>query len=214
MFVPSSRPSPDVVLRWAESLEALLTNQCKTNKTSCLSLSLSLYWLISLAALLSLVRWSGSVPSLPENRVQRGESGLLVGCGEIQEDVPTQQDGRQSHQNLQGVHLHWCRETGTCLSDCLSLSQCLSYSSCDYLAPPLLSLQVNVDSSIREATNQSLHSGLGPASFQLAQDHIFSLMETDSYPRFLRSRLYAQLANHSTETVAVANEGGVLSVSE
>ncbi|XP_076010396.1 regulator of G-protein signaling 3-like isoform X2 [Genypterus blacodes] len=66
--------------------------------------------------------------------------------------------------------------------------------------------QVNVDSTIREATNKSLHCGLGPASFQLAQDQVFSLMETDSYPRFLRSHLYAQLANHSTETVPVANE--------
>ncbi|XP_071328454.1 regulator of G-protein signaling 3-like isoform X2 [Trachinotus anak] len=57
--------------------------------------------------------------------------------------------------------------------------------------------QVNVDSSVRELTNQSLHLGVNPASFQLAQDQIFGLMETDSYPRFLRSRLYAQLSSQS-----------------
>ncbi|XP_047448494.1 regulator of G-protein signaling 3-like isoform X2 [Mugil cephalus] len=58
------------------------------------------------------------------------------------------------------------------------------------------SRQVNVDSSVRELTNQSLRRGVSPASFQLAQDQVFGLMESDSYPRFLKSRLYSQLANH------------------
>ncbi|XP_049435747.1 regulator of G-protein signaling 3-like [Epinephelus fuscoguttatus] len=62
--------------------------------------------------------------------------------------------------------------------------------------------QVNMDSSVRESTNQSLRLGVSPASFQLAQDQIFSLMETDSYPRFLRSRLYAQLANQGAQTAS------------
>ncbi|XP_061673748.1 regulator of G-protein signaling 3-like isoform X2 [Syngnathoides biaculeatus] len=57
--------------------------------------------------------------------------------------------------------------------------------------------QVKVDSSLRESTNRSLRLGVDPASFQLAQDQIFSLMEAESYPRFLRSRLYAQLANQN-----------------
>uniref|UniRef100_A0A3B5LI89 RGS domain-containing protein n=1 Tax=Xiphophorus couchianus TaxID=32473 RepID=A0A3B5LI89_9TELE len=43
---------------------------------------------------------------------------------------------------------------------------------------------VNVDS-----TNHSLSLGVNPASFQRAQDQIFSLMEADSYPRFLKSHL-------------------------
>ncbi|KAM4577671.1 regulator of G-protein signaling 3-like isoform 2-T2 [Odontesthes bonariensis] len=62
--------------------------------------------------------------------------------------------------------------------------------------------QVNVDSSVRQSTNQSLRLGVCPNAFQPAQDQIFSLMETDSYPRFLKSRLYAQLANHSTDTAS------------
>uniref|UniRef100_A0A3Q3ETA8 RGS domain-containing protein n=1 Tax=Labrus bergylta TaxID=56723 RepID=A0A3Q3ETA8_9LABR len=48
--------------------------------------------------------------------------------------------------------------------------------------------QVNVDSSVRESTNQSLRL------------RIFGLMETDSYPRFLKSHLYAQLANQGIQT--------------
>jgi hypothetical protein len=55
--------------------------------------------------------------------------------------------------------------------------------------------QVNVDSSVREVTNQNLRQAPGPASFQLAQEQIYSLMESDSYPRFLKSLLYSQLAN-------------------
>ncbi|XP_047236981.1 regulator of G-protein signaling 3-like isoform X4 [Girardinichthys multiradiatus] len=60
--------------------------------------------------------------------------------------------------------------------------------------------QVNVDSFVRDSTNQSLIFNVNTTSFQLAQDQIFSLMEADSYPRFLKSCLYAQLANYSTAT--------------
>nr|XP_057927826.1 regulator of G-protein signaling 3-like isoform X3 [Doryrhamphus excisus]XP_057927828.1 regulator of G-protein signaling 3-like isoform X3 [Doryrhamphus excisus] len=58
--------------------------------------------------------------------------------------------------------------------------------------------QVNMDSKVRDSTNHSLRLGVHPASFQLAQDQIFHLMEADSYPRFLKSHLYAQLANQDT----------------
>ncbi|XP_068457801.1 regulator of G-protein signaling 3-like isoform X4 [Clinocottus analis] len=57
------------------------------------------------------------------------------------------------------------------------------------------SRQVNVDSFVRESTNQGLRVGVNSVSFQLAQGQILGLMETDCYPRFLRSRLYAQLTN-------------------
>ncbi|KAK5871798.1 hypothetical protein PBY51_004657 [Eleginops maclovinus] len=60
--------------------------------------------------------------------------------------------------------------------------------------------QVNVDLSVRESTSQGLRLGVNPTSFQGAQDQIFGLMECDSYPRFLRSRLYTQLANQGAQT--------------
>lgn len=81
---------------------------------------------------------------------------------------------------------------------CLS-ARLVHACSCDTSA---LCEQVNVDASVREMTNQSLRLGVTPTSFQLAQDQIFSLMETDSYPRFLKSRLYAQLADHNTKMAA------------
>uniref|UniRef100_A0A1A7XVU0 RGS domain-containing protein n=2 Tax=Iconisemion striatum TaxID=60296 RepID=A0A1A7XVU0_9TELE len=72
--------------------------------------------------------------------------------------------------------------------------------------------QVNVDSFVRESTNQSIQFGVNPTSFQLAQDQIFTLMESDSYQRFLRSRLYTQLANHDSETTSeLPNQSGSVS---
>ncbi|CAL8248075.1 unnamed protein product [Merluccius merluccius] len=74
------------------------------------------------------------------------------------------------------------------------------------------SRQVNVDSSVREMTNQSLLQAPGPASFKSAQDQIYSLMESDSYPRFLKSLLYSQLANqkpaHAHMDSQRGDEGG------
>lgn len=57
--------------------------------------------------------------------------------------------------------------------------------------------QVNIDSGVREITNQSLSLGISPSSFHLAQDQIYGLMLSDSYPRFLKSSLYTQLDNQS-----------------
>lgn len=65
----------------------------------------------------------------------------------------------------------------------------LSFDICPFLP------QVNVDSSVREVTNQNLRQTPGPASFRRAQEQIYSLMESDSYPRFLKSLLYSQLSN-------------------
>lgn len=79
----------------------------------------------------------------------------------------------------------------------LSVSTWSYDRSCD---PAVLCLQVNVDSSVRELTSQSLRLALNRSTFQLAQDQIFRMMETDSYPRFLRSHLYAQLANLDDQT--------------
>ncbi|XP_069093264.1 regulator of G-protein signaling 3-like isoform X1 [Pleurodeles waltl] len=54
--------------------------------------------------------------------------------------------------------------------------------------------EVNLDSNTREITN---HNILLPTRncFDLAQKRIYGLMEKDSYPRFLRSELYQELAH-------------------
>ncbi|XP_069775640.1 regulator of G-protein signaling 3-like [Narcine bancroftii] len=54
--------------------------------------------------------------------------------------------------------------------------------------------EVNLDSTTREVTSSNI---LNPSrsTFDLAQRRIFTLMESDSYPRFLRSDFYLKLAN-------------------
>ncbi|XP_019963093.2 regulator of G-protein signaling 3-like isoform X1 [Paralichthys olivaceus] len=135
----NNRPSPGEMLRWAESLEALLTNQY--------GLAVFRHFLRSEFSEENLDFW------LAVERFKRIRplSRMALRATKIYEEFISTTAARQ----------------------------------------------VNLDSTVRESTNQSLLLGVNPASFQLAQDQIFSLMETDSYPRFLQSHLYAPLANQS-----------------
>lgn len=56
------------------------------------------------------------------------------------------------------------------------------------------SVQINLDSRTRELTAAKM-SKPDSQIFDLAQKRIQSLMEKDSYPRFLRSDVYQQLAS-------------------
>lgn len=58
----------------------------------------------------------------------------------------------------------------------------------------LCSVQINLDSRTRELTAAKM-SKPDNQTFDLAQKRIQSLMEKDSYPRFLRSDVYQQLAS-------------------
>lgn len=196
------RPSLGQVLRWAESLEALLTNQCKTLYFLFGGEGRPTWWRYNY--LFSLVRWCGSVSSLPEIRIQWREPRLLVGCGEIQEDARRQQNDHKSCKNLWWVYFHQRSKTGSCQLVSVSCDWSVDRSFDVSFDLSSICPQVNVDSAVRESTNQSLRLGVSPSSFQLAQEQIFSLMETDSYPRFLRSRLYAQLSNQDTQNTTVS----------
>lgn len=56
--------------------------------------------------------------------------------------------------------------------------------------------QVNIDHRTREKTKQSLEDP-SPTSFNEIQAKIYSLMERDSYPRFLRSKMYQDMVNRA-----------------
>lgn len=58
--------------------------------------------------------------------------------------------------------------------------------------PVLLSPQVNIDFFTKDVTLRNLVD-LSPATFDLAQKRIYTLMENDSFGRFLRSELYHEL---------------------
>ncbi|KAG8132825.1 hypothetical protein E2320_010656 [Naja naja] len=55
---------------------------------------------------------------------------------------------------------------------------------------------VNIDFQTREATRRNLEEP-SPSCFDQAQGKIHSLMEKDSYPRFLRSKIYTDLLSQT-----------------
>lgn len=144
----NNRPSLKEVQRWAESLEALLTNQY--------GLAVFRHFLRSEFSEENLDFWL----AVEKFKRTRPPSRMATRAAKIYQEFISTSAGRQ----------------------------------------------VNVDSAVRESTSQSLSLGLSPASFQLAQDQIFSLMESDSYPRFLRSRLYNQLANQGRASTATSGD--------
>uniref|UniRef100_A0A3B4ZI97 RGS domain-containing protein n=1 Tax=Stegastes partitus TaxID=144197 RepID=A0A3B4ZI97_9TELE len=125
VMVLGFRPSAGEVLSWAESLEALLTNQY--------GLAVFRHFLRSEFSEENLDFWL----AVEKYKKTCPFSKMAARAAKIYDEFISTSASRQVH---------------VCLSIC-----------------PLI----------------------GPhASFQLAQDQIFGLMETDSYPRFLKSRLY------------------------
>lgn len=59
-----------------------------------------------------------------------------------------------------------------------------------------LLFQVNIDYRTREKTKQSLEDP-SPTSLNEVQGKVYGLMEKDSYPRFLRSKMYQDMVNRA-----------------
>ena len=59
-----------------------------------------------------------------------------------------------------------------------------------------LSWQVNIDYRTREKTKQSLEDP-SPTSLNEVQAKVYGLMEKDSYPRFLRSKMYQDIVSRT-----------------
>uniref|UniRef100_A0A3Q0RJD7 RGS domain-containing protein n=1 Tax=Amphilophus citrinellus TaxID=61819 RepID=A0A3Q0RJD7_AMPCI len=142
VFVLFSRPSAGEVLRWAESLEALLSNQY--------GLTVFRHFLRSEFSEENLDFWL----AVERFKRTRPSSKMAARAAKIYDQFI-------STTSMNNVNMH----------------------------------------------HYSMRLGISSASFQLAQDQIFYLMETDSYPRFLKSRFYTQLASQNTETATeLANE--------
>uniref|UniRef100_A0A4W6FAX4 RGS domain-containing protein n=1 Tax=Lates calcarifer TaxID=8187 RepID=A0A4W6FAX4_LATCA len=143
-------PSPGEVLRWAESLEALLTNQY--------GLAVFRHFLRSEFSEENLDFWL----AVERFKKTHSLSKMAAKAAKIYEEF---------------ISTNATRQVAICLS--------------------------------------SLRLGINSASFQLAQDQIFGLMEADSYPRFLRSCLYTQLTNQGTQLATIlVNQGEAGSVSQ
>ncbi|XP_018609523.1 regulator of G-protein signaling 8 [Scleropages formosus] len=56
--------------------------------------------------------------------------------------------------------------------------------------------EVNIDFQTRQTTRQNLQEPTA-SSFSDIQGRVYSLMEKDSYPRFLRSKIYLDIVNNA-----------------
>ena len=69
---------------------------------------------------------------------------------------------------------------------------------------------VNVDSKSVELAKQALATGPSFFCFDVAAEHIYHLMKSDSYPRYLRSDIYKEFLNGSKKKVkSIPNLFGV-----
>lgn len=66
-------------------------------------------------------------------------------------------------------------------------------------------MKVNLDAVIREETRQNVRSAC-PSSFDEAQKMIYTLMEKDSYRRFLRSMLVRDLLQTQVASAQVKKQ--------
>lgn len=82
----------------------------------------------------------------------------------------------------------------------------------EYLAPDA-ACPVNIDSKSLELAREAISGGTGNQSrwcFDVAADHVFYLMKSDSYSRYLRSDMYKEYLNGSKKKVkSIPNLFGV-----
>lgn len=72
----------------------------------------------------------------------------------------------------------------------------------EYLAPDC-ACPVNVDSKSLELAREAVNAPNGPNRwcFDVAADHVYHLMKSDSYSRYLRSDMYKEFLNGSKKKV-------------
>lgn len=70
-----------------------------------------------------------------------------------------------------------------------------------------LSVQVSLDSRVREIVNRNMVEPT-PHTFDEAQLQIYTLMHRDSYPRFVNSSLFKTLAQLNSAAASDAGSGG------
>ena len=68
------------------------------------------------------------------------------------------------------------------------------YCTCSEFLSPAAHSPINIDSKVHESIKDNMQEP-GRYTFDPAMEHIFQLMKSDSYPRYLRSDQYRELLN-------------------
>lgn len=143
------------------------------------------------STLCTFTSWPRRLHLLPEVGVQPGEHGLLDGLWRLQEDGACEAGG-QSQEDLPAA----CggRRSQRGILSTLESDQNTQHKAVQRApASPSIHLQVNLDAATREETRQNVENA-GPCCFDEAQKVIYTLMEKDSYRRFLNSKLMHKLS--------------------
>lgn len=141
--------------------------------------------------------------SLRISRDQRADTGSDVGTGPEVKDSEWTQETPSSWFRIQGP-FHW----PTCRSFLPLPAAPLALPPRPGPAHPRArtSSQVNIDHETRELTRTNLQAATATC-FDVAQGKTRTLMEKDSYPRFLKSPAYRDLATHAAATNASPSKG-------
>ncbi|XP_077283524.1 regulator of G-protein signaling 7 [Arctopsyche grandis] len=82
----------------------------------------------------------------------------------------------------------------------------------EYLAPDA-PCPINIDSSSRSTCKVNVEAGADRWSFDHAQAHVYHLMKSDSYSRYLRSEMYKDFLNGSKKKTSVKGIRSIVSFS-
>lgn len=119
----------------------------------------------------------------------------------LQDTLIPHRHGVQGQQNLRGVHQKRSAQRGNSRHVVLTrpsaqLVLCDKWMCCTHFNVffflLLLSEQINLDYHTKNAISQSLHQPT-PTCFLAAQMKVYSLMENNSYTRFINSDFYQKL---------------------
>lgn len=135
-------------------------------------------------------RWKNCLLRLPQIGVQRGEHRVLDGLRGLPDAHLPGGAALQGQQHLRGVCQKRSSQRGNRPSPVRFRKSAVLVLT---LAAPVW-LQINLDFHTKNAIVQNLHEP-NVNMFLAAQRKVYSLMDNNSYPRFIHSDLYRELYN-------------------
>lgn len=145
------------------------------------------------------LRWYEDIPGLLEVWVQWWKHWVLAGVRGLQEDQVFIQDVLQGQKDLQTLYSSRSCERGMSRD---SFHNTLNITFFFRIQSPLtvVPFQINIDHKTRDVIRRNIEAPT-KVCFDDAQMIVYSLMERDSYPRFLRSEFYQALLDSTTESL-------------
>lgn len=184
--------------QWSQSLERLLSSKCKLISAIFKStFSPTLMEELTVPCLSDMLRWYEDIPGLLEVWVQWWKHWVLAGVWGLQEDQVFIQDVLQGQKDLQTLYSSRSCERGMSRDSFHKTLNATFFFRSPLTVHPL---QINIDHKTRDVIRQNIEAPT-KVCFDDAQTIVYSLMERDSYPRFLKSDFYQALMDSTSESL-------------